>query len=87
MPGMPERRTHDYVRNGLTTLFAIFDTDSGKVISSLHRRHRAAEFRRISAARPGCSSEITAARHNKITAHLREAGLGALADLGLRRPE
>ncbi|MFJ9844847.1 IS630 family transposase [Kitasatospora sp. NPDC101155] len=47
MPGMPERRTHDYVRNGLTTLFAAFDTSSGKVITSLHRRHRAAEFRKF----------------------------------------
>lgn len=36
----------------------------------------------ISAARPGRSSEITTARHNKITTRLREAGLGALADLG-----
>jgi hypothetical protein len=36
----------------------------------------------ISAARPGRSSEITTARHNKITARLRAAGLGALADLG-----
>jgi hypothetical protein len=36
----------------------------------------------ISAAKPGRSSEITTARHNKITAHLRDAGLGALADLG-----
>ncbi|WP_275562537.1 transposase family protein [Streptomyces sp. 5-6(2022)] len=36
----------------------------------------------ISAAKPGRSSEITAARHNKITGHLRAAGLGALADLG-----
>ncbi|WP_079087284.1 transposase family protein [Streptomyces scabiei] len=35
-----------------------------------------------SAAKPGRSSEITTARHNKITGHLREAGLGALADLG-----
>jgi hypothetical protein len=31
--------------------------------------------------RPGRSSEITAARHDKITAHLREAGLDALDDL------
>ncbi|KOV80983.1 transposase [Streptomyces sp. NRRL WC-3618] len=36
----------------------------------------------ISSARPGRSSEITTARHNKITGHLWEAGLGALADLG-----
>ncbi|WP_051866383.1 transposase family protein [Streptomyces griseus] len=36
----------------------------------------------ISAAKPRRSSEITTARHNKITTRLREAGLGALADLG-----
>ncbi|MFJ1550694.1 transposase family protein [Streptomyces sp. NPDC088246] len=36
----------------------------------------------ISAAKPGRSSEIATARHNKITEHLREAKLGALADLG-----
>ncbi|MEU3282862.1 transposase family protein [Streptomyces antibioticus] len=36
----------------------------------------------ISSARPGRVSEITAARHDHITRHLREAGLGALADLG-----
>jgi transposase len=47
MPGMPERRTHDYLRNGITTLFAAFDTRTGEVISSIHRRHRAAEFRKF----------------------------------------
>ena len=36
----------------------------------------------ISAARPGRSSEITTARHNNLCARLRQAGLGALADLG-----
>ncbi|WP_406386318.1 transposase family protein [Streptomyces sp. NBC_01618] len=36
----------------------------------------------ISAAKPGRCSEITTARHNKLTTHLRQAGLGALADLG-----
>ncbi|MGN9822125.1 transposase family protein, partial [Streptomyces sp. SD11] len=36
----------------------------------------------ISSARPGRASEITAARHDHITRHLREVGLGALADLG-----
>jgi hypothetical protein len=39
----------------------------------------------ISSARPGRVSEITAARHDHITRHLREAGLGALADLGFVR--
>jgi transposase len=47
MPGMPEKRTHDYVRNGVTTLFAAFDTATGEVISSIHRRHRATEFRKF----------------------------------------
>lgn len=36
----------------------------------------------ISAAAPGRASEITTARRNKITAQLRKAGLGAIADLG-----
>ncbi|MEV8322318.1 transposase family protein [Kitasatospora sp. NPDC056731] len=36
----------------------------------------------ISAAKPGRSGEITTVRHNKICAELREAGLGALVDLG-----
>jgi hypothetical protein len=44
MPGMPERRTDDYVRNGLTTLFAAFDVATGEVITALHRRHRAEEI-------------------------------------------
>jgi transposase len=47
MPGMPERRTHDYVRNGVTSLFAALDVATGKVISSLHRRHRSTEFRKF----------------------------------------
>ena len=47
MPGMPEKRTHDYVRHGTTSLFAAFDIGDGTVISSLHRRHRAIEFRKF----------------------------------------
>jgi transposase len=47
MPGMPERRTHDYLRSGTTTLFAALDVASGQVIGSLHRRHRAIEFRKF----------------------------------------
>src|SRR6266571_4459514 len=39
MPGMPERRTHDYLRNGITTLFAALDVASGQIIGSIHRRH------------------------------------------------
>jgi transposase len=47
MPYMPERRTHDYVRHGTTSLFAAFNTGNGSVISALHRRHRAIEFKKF----------------------------------------
>jgi transposase len=47
MPGTPERRTHDYVRHGITSLFAAFDITDGTVISELHRRHRATEFKKF----------------------------------------
>jgi transposase len=47
MPGMPERRTHDYARNGITSLFAAFNIADGTVISALHRRHRAVEFKKF----------------------------------------
>lgn len=43
-PGQAERRTHDYVRHGTTTLFAALDVKSGRVIGSLHKHHRAKEF-------------------------------------------
>jgi transposase len=47
MPGMPERRTHDYVRHGVTSLFAAFNTADGTVISAVHRRHRTIEFKKF----------------------------------------
>ena len=47
LTGTPERRTHDYVRHGVTSLFAALDVASGQVIGSLHRRHRSVEFRRF----------------------------------------
>jgi transposase len=46
-PGQPERRTHDYVRHGTTSLFAALDVKTGQVIGECHARHRAAEFRRF----------------------------------------
>jgi DDE superfamily endonuclease len=46
-PGVPERRTHDYVRHGVTSLFAALNTATGLVTTSLHRRHRAVEFRKF----------------------------------------
>jgi transposase len=47
MPGMPERRSHDYVRHGITTLFAALDVATGEIIGSIHRRHRATEFKKF----------------------------------------
>jgi transposase len=46
-PGQVERRTHDYVRHGTTSLFAALDVKTGKIIGECHRRHRAVEFRRF----------------------------------------
>jgi transposase len=47
MPGVPERRTHDYVRHGITNLYAALDVASGQVIADMSPRHRAEEFRRF----------------------------------------
>jgi transposase len=47
MPVVPQRITHDYVRAGTTTLFAALEVATGKVIGSLHRRHRAEEFKKF----------------------------------------
>jgi transposase len=44
LPTTPARRRHDSVRNGTSSLFAALDVASGKVISSMHRRHRHQEF-------------------------------------------
>ena len=52
-PGLPLKRgraatmTHDYKRNGTTTLFAALDVKSGLVIGECHLRHRAKEFIRF----------------------------------------
>ena len=46
-PGQVERRTHDYVRHGTTSLFAALDVKSGKVIGECYPRHRATEFRKF----------------------------------------
>jgi transposase len=43
-PGQLERRTHDYVRNGITDLFAALNVATGEVIARTDTRHRAVEF-------------------------------------------
>jgi transposase len=46
-PGTPERVTHDYKRFGTSNLYAALDVATGEVISALHRRHRAIEFKKF----------------------------------------
>lgn len=46
-PGRPERRTHDYVRHGTTTLFAALEVATGKVTGICQDRHRHQEFLRF----------------------------------------
>lgn len=46
-PGQPERRTHDYLRHGTTTLFAALDVATGEVVGECYRKHRNQEFRRF----------------------------------------
>lgn len=62
-PGLPLKKgrcgtmTHDYKRNGTTTLFAALDVLEGKVIGDCYKRHRHQEFlkflRRIHREFPG----------------------------------
>jgi hypothetical protein len=43
---LPERRFHDYTGHGTTSLFALSTLD-GTAITSLHKRHRAIEFKKV----------------------------------------
>ena len=43
-PGSPERRTHDYVRHGTTTLFAALEVATGRVVDQCFEQHRHGEF-------------------------------------------
>jgi transposase len=46
-PGQAERRTHDYERHGVTTLFAALDVKAGTIVGKCMPRHRAQEFRKF----------------------------------------
>jgi transposase len=46
-PRQVERRTHDYVRNGITDLFAALNLATGQVIHQLRPQHRAEEFKKF----------------------------------------
>lgn len=43
-PGLAERRAHDYLRHGVTSLFAALEVATGKITGQCHRRHTNAEF-------------------------------------------
>lgn len=45
LPGVPERRSHDYRRHGTIDLFAALNTATGEVLGKLSARHRAVDFR------------------------------------------
>lgn len=43
-PGLPEKATHDYKRNGTITLFAALEVATGRVTDQCYDRHGKAEF-------------------------------------------
>jgi len=45
--GQAERRAHDYMRHGTTSLFAALNTHTGNVLGKTYRRHRSQEFRQF----------------------------------------
>jgi transposase len=47
MPGVPEKQTHDYIRNGTTTLFAALEVATGRIEQACLPRHRHQEFLRF----------------------------------------
>jgi transposase len=62
-PGLAGRRTHDYKRNGTTTLFAALETATGKITAdACYPRHRHQEFlrflKKVAAAHPGVELHV-----------------------------
>jgi hypothetical protein len=45
MPADPPARPHDYIRHATSSLFAALDMATGTVMTRMHRRHRALEFK------------------------------------------
>jgi hypothetical protein len=52
---LAERRSHDYVRHGTSTLFAALEIATGQVIAACKPRHRHQEFLASSGRSPGPS--------------------------------
>jgi hypothetical protein len=88
-PGLPLKKgrcgtmTHDYKRNGTTTLFAALDLLQGKVIGDFHKRHRHQEFlgflRRIDREFPGRKTLHLVMDNYGTHGHARSKGLAGKA--------
>jgi transposase len=81
-PGLPARQTHDYRRNGLTSLYAALEVATGTVLGECRARHTGADFlaflRRVTRAYRGralhvildnSSTHSTPAVHAWLAAH------------------
>jgi transposase len=80
MPGVPEKQTHDYIRNGTTTLFAALEVATGRIEQACLPRHRHQEFlrflRQVAKAYPRVKLHIVVDnyathKHPKVKAWLR----------------
>jgi transposase len=74
-PGLAERRSHDYIRHGTSTLFAALEVATGKVTAAVKPRHRHQEFlaflKQLARAYPGQELHLvmdnySAHKHDKI---------------------
>ena len=45
--GFTEKRTHEYQRNGVTSLFAALDIATGNIIGKCYKQHRSVEFKKF----------------------------------------
>ena len=83
-PGQIERRTHDYIRHGTTSLFAALVVKTGEIIGKCQARHRSVEFRKF-------LNQIDAAVPSDLDVHLILDNYGThktklIRDWMVRRP-
>jgi hypothetical protein len=75
-PGLPARQTHDYRRNGLTSLYAALAVASGRVIGECRPRHTGADVLAFlkRPAGPGVSGARTPRRGRQLVDPLDAGG-------------
>jgi hypothetical protein len=78
IPGVPERRSHDYVRHGTIDLFAALNTVTGEVIGKLSAQYRGHQ-RRFEISAPGRRSA-----HRAVSQNTRTGTLGGPHPAGTR---